>query len=112
VNFREGQEVAMLFNHWGRRIERIATISRVTATLAFVGMMKFNRETGREHGRQHGPYSIIPATSEVVAEFEEQKRKAARIDFLRKYLDGNWRSMGDENLEKIAVALGFATEAK
>lgn len=106
-NFNEGQKVAMMFNHWGRRIERIANIDRVTATLAIIDGMKYNRETGREHGRQYGANCIIAATPEILAEFAEQRWREDRRRFLCKFLDGNWQSMGEDNLDKVAAALGF-----
>lgn len=106
-NFEAGQEVARIFHHWDRHVDCFCRIDRVTATLAIVGSMKFNRETGKEYGNRYGSYSIEPATPELHAEYELQQRREARLEFLRKFLDGNWRSMGEENLEKIATALGF-----
>jgi hypothetical protein len=110
-NFQEGQLVARVFTHWNRTIEYVAKVDRVTRTLAIVGGMKFNRLTGDEYGNRYSKYSIEPATTAVLAEFAEQNRKIARREFLARYLNGNWQSMGEENLDKVATALGFGVIA-
>jgi hypothetical protein len=70
-------------------------------------MMKFNRSTGHVHGDRYSKQAIEPVTPEILAEFNAQNAKNARIRYLGKFLDGNWRSMGDDNLEKVANVLGF-----
>jgi hypothetical protein len=109
-NFQEGQQVGLVWNHWGRRIERIMTVTRVTATIAVVNGLKFNRATGHLFGDKYSKQTIEPATPELIAEIQKQEHSDARKNFLGKFLNGNWQSMGEENLDKVAAALGFGNE--
>lgn len=103
-NFQEGQRVAVIFHHhWGtRKIKRLTKITRVTKTLALIDDLKYNRQNG--FGRYHD--RIEPATPELIAEFAKQRRESERSEFLAPFLD-HWIKMSEENLEKVAAALGF-----
>jgi len=110
-NFQAGQEVVLLHYNFGKRsIKGIFPVERTTSTLAVVRTLKFRRNTGRVYGGSGAGFSyhfIEPATPELREEFAEQQRLERRRTFLRKYLDGNWEAMGEENLDKVAKALGL-----
>ena len=67
-------------------------------------MSEYNFEMGQR-------VRIEPATPELIAEFAKQRRDAERSIFLAPFLD-HWVEMSEENLEKVAVALGFTYEDK
>lgn len=106
-NFEAGQQVARIFHHWDRHIEALATVDRVTANLAIVHGLKFDRKTGREYGNRYSSRKIEPVTKEILAELATQEHRRTRHYFLVPFLD-SWTKMSEENLDKVAAVLGFA----
>jgi len=107
MSFNAGDKVALVNHHWGRRIEQLGLVERVTNTQALAFARRFDRSTGRCRDR-YSPTSIELCSDAIQKEYDDQIRKQSRLGFLARHLDGNWRSLADDKLEAIAIALGWS----
>jgi hypothetical protein len=101
-----GDEVAIIFNHWGRSVERITTVWRVTKTQIITAGEKWRIEDGHEFGDKCSKRRIEVFNEFHQKEIDEQKLRQKLFIWIEAHQIRT--GTATDVLLRVAQATGFS----